>query len=240
MSAFQPALYAAAPSVRRATLEDLPRIARVFAAAFATDPVFRWLTRDRRSYHAALERFFLWTLRSRAVAQGETWLAVNGLAAAAWIPPYSSTSPRLLDELRMLRAILQLTGISRLPRGAAMAAAVSATQPKEPCFYLAFIGVAPRLQGAGLGSLLLERTLSRVDAARAHAYLENSNPDNLSLYQRAGFSVTHEIIARPDAPPLFAMWRPARTGAAPTVEFRNRKPWLLPEFGLQGSSTMSQ
>jgi ribosomal protein S18 acetylase RimI-like enzyme len=211
MTAVQRTPHGEAPLARRATPDDVPRIARVFAAAFAGDPVFRWLTRERRSHHAALERFFLWTLRSRTVAQGETWLAANGLAAAAWIPPYSSASPRLLDELRVLTAILQLTGIRHLRRGAAMASALAAAQqPEQPCFYLAFIGVAPRLQGAGLGSLLLQRMLSRVDAARAHAYLENSNPANLRLYERAGFRVTREIVARPDAPPLFAMWRPAR------------------------------
>ena len=213
MSAFQRLLPPEGPLVRRATLADVPRIARVFAAAFANDPVFRWLTRSRLSHHAALEQFFLWTLRSRTLAHGETWLGANGLAAAAWIPPYSSLeSPNLLDELRMLAAIIRLTGLRHLTRGAAMAEAIAEAQPEQPCFYLAFIGVAPRLQGAGLGSLLLERVLTRIDAAGAGAYLENSNPRNLALYERAGFRVTGEIVARADAPPLFAMWRaPRRT-----------------------------
>src|SRR5262245_37455713 len=90
-----------AEPVRRATPNDLPRIARLFTAAFAGDPVFRWLTHAGGSRHVALERFFLWTLRSRTLPHGETWLAADGLAAAAWIPPYSSpSSPSLLDDLR--------------------------------------------------------------------------------------------------------------------------------------------
>jgi ribosomal protein S18 acetylase RimI-like enzyme len=199
-------------SVRRATLDDVPRLARLFTAVFASDPVFCWLTRDGRSRHAALERFFLRILRSRTLPHGETWLAANGLAAAAWIPPYSSLqSPSLLDDLKMFPTILRLTGFPRLARGAAMAAAMADAHPEQPCFYLAFIAVAPRLQGAGLGSLLLERTLARVDAARAGAYLENSNPRNLRLYERAGFTVTREVIARRGAPPLFAMWRPPQS-----------------------------
>jgi ribosomal protein S18 acetylase RimI-like enzyme len=201
-------------TVRRATLDDVPRLSRLFAAVFADDPVFSWLTRAGRSRHTALERFFLKVLNSRTIPDGETWLAANGLAAAAWIPPYSPVqTPSLLDDLSMFPTILRLTGVQRLARGAAMAVAMSDAHPGQPCFYLAFIAVAPRLQGSGLGSLLLERTLARVDAARAPAYLENSNPRNLKLYERAGFSVTREIIARRDAPPLFAMWRPAkRTG----------------------------
>ena len=200
-------------TVRRATSDDVPRLARLFAAVFAQDPVFGWLTRAGRSRDAALERFFLHILKSRTLPHGETWLAANGLAAAAWIAPYSPLHlPSLIEDLLTLPAILRLTGFKKLSRGAAMAAAMGDAHPREPCFYLAFIAVAPRLQGAGLGSLLLERTLARVDAARAGAYLENSNPRNLKLYERAGFTVTREIVARKDAPPLFAMWRPAKRG----------------------------
>lgn len=207
--------------VRRATQDDVPRLARLFTAVFASDPVFGWLTRSGRARHAALEQFFLRILKTRTVPHGETWLAANGLAAAAWIPPYSPPSaPSLLDDLSMFPTLLRLTGLLRLPRGAAIAAAMAGSHPDETCFYLAFIGVAPRLQGAGLGSLLLERTLARVDAVGAPAYLENSNPRNLTLYERAGFSVTRKISAGRGAPPLFAMRRPART--------------------RQGSSTMSQ
>jgi ribosomal protein S18 acetylase RimI-like enzyme len=198
-------------TVRRATPDDVPRLARLFARVFATDPVFDWMARDDRSRHKALERFFLRILKSRTLPHGETWLTANGLAAVAWVPPYSPLqSPSLIDDLRMVPTILRLTGVPRLARGAAMASAMAGAHPAEPCFYLAFIAVAPRLQGAGLGTLLLDRTLQRVDAARAGAYLENSNPRNLTLYERAGFKVTREIIARRDAPPMFAMWRPAK------------------------------
>jgi ribosomal protein S18 acetylase RimI-like enzyme len=113
--------------------------------------------------------------------------------------------------LRILPKVLQLTGLMRLPRGAAMAAAMEHAHPKEPYFYLAFLGVAPRMQGSGLGSSLLRQTLQRADAAGVSAYLENSNPRNLRLYENAGFSVLHEIRARGDAPPVFAMRRPARS-----------------------------
>ncbi len=201
---------AEAESVRRATLQDCQRIARLFRAAFHSDPVFDWLVRSGARRERALQRFFLWTLQRRTIPLGETWISANRLGAAAWIPPYAATQLSLLDDLRMLPIILRLTGIPRLARGAAMAAAMEQAQPKEPHFYLAFIGVAPRLQGGGLGTLLLERSLARIDAMQANAYLDNSNPRNLRLYERSGFSVVREIVARRDAPPLYAMWRPAR------------------------------
>jgi ribosomal protein S18 acetylase RimI-like enzyme len=196
---------------RRASTDDAARIARLFAAAFAEDPVFNWLARAGRSRSLALQRFFFWVLRERSIQHGETWIAQDGYAAAAWIPPYADIgTASLREELRLLPVILGLTGFPRFSRGTAMAAALEEAHPKEPFFYLAFIGVAPRFQGSGLGSALLEETLARVDAAGSPAFLENSNPRNIKLYERAGFSVTHEIVARHGAPPLYAMWRPAR------------------------------
>jgi len=199
--------------VRRATQTDIPRIARLFTAAFAADPVFDWLARAGAKRPAALHRFFTWILERRTLPYGETWITADGFAAATWIPPYAPTSPsRLAEDFRLLPVMLRLTGISRLPRGASMAAAMEHAHPDLPYFYLAFIAVAPRMQGAGRGSALLRQTLQRADAANAHAYLENSNPRNLGLYQRAGFTVTKEIKARADAPPVYAMLRPANAG----------------------------
>ena len=207
--------------MRRATLADAPRVAQLFAASFARDPLFDWLARAGPSRQHALQRFFRWMLESRALPHGETWLTADGLAAAAWIPPYAQPGRTgFAADLRVLPVILRLTGLRRLPRGAAMSAAMEDAHPAAPYFYLAFIGVAPRMQGRGMGSSLLRQTLARADASGTGAYLENSNPRNLRLYERAGFSVIREIKARADAPPIFAMWRPASV--------------------RQGSSTMSQ
>ncbi|HEX3485172.1 MAG TPA: GNAT family N-acetyltransferase [Micropepsaceae bacterium] len=206
--------------IRRATPADVPALARLFAAAFARDPLFDWLARAGTKRQFALQRFFGWVLERRTLPHGETWMSADGAAAAAWIPPYAQSGSRWVEDLLVLPVILRLTGLARLPRGAAMASAMERAHPQAPYFYLAFIGVVPRMQGAGLGSSLLRHTLARADGAGVSAYLENSNPRNLKLYERAGFSVTNEVKARRDAPPVYAMWRPAKTG--------------------QGSSTMSQ
>jgi ribosomal protein S18 acetylase RimI-like enzyme len=198
------------PPARRATQGDADRIGMLFAAAFARDPVFNWLARTSGRAEA-LNRFFSWVMRERAIPRGETWLTSNGYAAAAWVPPYAEAKPdNFREEVRLLSVILSLTGMSRLSRGAAMARALEHSHPPEPYFYLAFIGVAPRFQGTGLGTELLEEFLSRVDAAGIPAFLENSNPRNIRLYERFGFRVIREIVARKDAPPLYAMLRPGR------------------------------
>ncbi len=147
-------------------------------------------------------------------------MRTDGLAAAAWIPPGVADSPAFfIDQLRLTPLLMSLTGVSRMGRGIALANAMD-DHPAEPHYYLAFVAVAPNRQRQGLGTALLQETLARVDRAGAPAYLENSSPKNLALYQRLGFRVIKEVRAGEGAPPLFAMWRPASGKQKPDAKAR--------------------
>jgi ribosomal protein S18 acetylase RimI-like enzyme len=111
--------------------------------------------------------------------------------------------------MKLMPMFVRLCGFPRLMRGSAMGDAMEKNHPHEPHFYLAFIAVAPRLQGLGLGGAMLEATIKRADAAHMPAYLENSNPKNTRLYERAGFAA-RKSISPGGAPPLIAMWRDRR------------------------------
>jgi ribosomal protein S18 acetylase RimI-like enzyme len=202
-----------AANPRRARDTDTTALARLFAAAFGSDPVMDWIARPGPKRAGGLERFFFWVLKTRAIPFGEVWMAGDGGCAAAWLPPDVPASPGgFVEQLQLLPMFLRLCGFPRLSRGSAMGDAMERNHPKDRHFYLSFIAVAPRLQGMGLGSAILEATLARADAAGLPAYLENSNPKNTRLYERHGF-VVRKSISPTGAPPLLAMWRNARTGA---------------------------
>jgi ribosomal protein S18 acetylase RimI-like enzyme len=197
----------AASHPRRARDGDAATLARLFAASFANDPVFDWIARRGPRRSEGLERFFFWLLQVRAIPFGEVWMAEDGTVATAWLPPdVPATAGGLMDQIRLLPMFLRLCGLPRITRGSSMADAMEKHHPHERHFYLAFIAVAPRLQGMGLGSAILEATVRRADAAGLPAYLENSNPRNTALYERHGF-VRQKNIAPKGAPPLIAMWR---------------------------------
>ncbi len=199
-----------AANPRRAKAGDAPQLARLFAAAFQTDPVMDWIARRGPKRAAGLERFFYWLLSTRAIPFGEVWMADDGSVAAAWLPPEAPASPGgFVEQMRLIPMFWRLCGLPRLMRGNAMGDAMEKNHPHEPHYYLAFIAVAPRFQGMGLGSALMQATLARVDTANAPAYLENSNPKNTKLYERSGF-VRQKNIAPKNAPPLIAMWRDAK------------------------------
>jgi len=209
MSEDRNALLRAASNPRRATENDAAVLARLFAAAFTADPVFDWIARPGAKRARALEQFFFWLLRVRAIPFGEVWMSGDASVCAVWLPPGSDASPGgVFEQLKLMPLFVRLCGFPRLRRGSAMADAMEKNHPHEAHFYLAFIAVAPRLQGLGLGGAMLEATLKRADAMKMPAYLENSNPRNARLYERVGF-VARKNIAPQAAPPLIAMWRPA-------------------------------
>jgi ribosomal protein S18 acetylase RimI-like enzyme len=201
-------LLAGAANPRRARETDARALARLLAAAFQTDPVFDWMTRPGPRRAIVMEEFFFWILRTRAIPFGEVWMSEG--VVAVWIPPDAPASPGgFVEQLRLLPLFWRLCGLPRLGRGAAIGEAMEKSHPHESHFYLAFLAVAPRLQGMGLGGTLLETTIRQADENRWACYLENSNPRNTRLYERLGF-MTRRNIAPAGAPPMMAMWRPAQ------------------------------
>ena len=79
----------------------------------------------------------------------------------------------------------------------------------EDAWYLAIIGVDPAYQGTGIGSQLMKKALERVDSEGLTAYLESSNPRNMSLYERCGFEVIGQIQIG-ECPVIHPMIREAR------------------------------
>ena len=80
----------------------------------------------------------------------------------------------------------------------------------RPHWYLNVIATLPSHQGRGLGARALRPMVERFDAAGEPAYLESSNPRNMTLYRRHGFEELGDPIDLPDGPSLYPMWREPR------------------------------
>lgn len=78
--------------------------------------------------------------------------------------------------------------------------------PDEPHVHLGPIGVAPRMQGRGVGTALMNRYIEYLQQEKAAGYLETDRPENVEFYKRFGFVIRHEetLIGTP----TWYMWRP--------------------------------
>jgi ribosomal protein S18 acetylase RimI-like enzyme len=121
--------------------------------------------------------------------------------AALWLPP------EVHPDEDMLITLLQRTGSAQVQKdGLAVIEQMGRHHPREPHWYLPLIGVDPSHQGKGYGSALLQHALISCDRNHTLAYLESSNPKNISLYEQHGFTLLGTIQVG-TSPPLFPMLR---------------------------------
>jgi len=191
------------PNLRRATIDDVHRLKAVMADAFFDDPIFGWLMPDETTRRARLRRYFGIELRYLALARGRVWTTSDLGGAALSLPP---------GAWRVPLPVTLLEGSAfggRVYRAARVGLAIEWRHVRESHYYVRDVGVAPEMQGRGLGSALLRPTLDRCDREGVPAYLEASSDRNAALYERLGFRLTRELRVG-GSPPLRLMLRPAQ------------------------------
>lgn len=191
------------PTVRAAGPDDEAAVLSVVALAFASDPIARWATPDPVKFLASMPQIAK-AFGGRGFAHDSVYIAEGGGGAALWLPP--GVEP---DSERMSEIVFQHGQLDRLPELGELMERVRAYHPEEPHWYLPLIGVDPAAQGRGIGAALMKHALARCDAEGATAFLESSNPRNVSLYERHGFEVITTVQVG-SSPPMTPMVRRPR------------------------------
>ncbi len=191
------------PIVKTATEYDEAPIIDVLALAFSTDPGARWVWPNPQQYLMYFPSFVK-AFGGKAFTHGSAY-SVDGYASAAlWLPP--DVHP---DEDAM-NALLQRTASDQTQKDVfAVFEQMDRYHPSEPHWYLPLIGVDPFHQGKGLGSALMQHALIPCDRDKKSAFLESTNPKNISLYERHGFELLGTIQVG-TSPIFFPMLRKPR------------------------------
>jgi ribosomal protein S18 acetylase RimI-like enzyme len=188
--------------IRNTTCDELARTVASIVAAFLTDPLARFACPSPHEYFYAMP-LVIPEFAGRSFEHGTAYVSADFSAAALWLPPGVHPDGEALE--RVLRETVRP---ERLHALLGTFEEMDKWHPEEPHWYLPLIGVDPQLWNRGLGSALMRHVLARCDQEGATAYLESSNPRNISLYERHGFEVMGEI----------------QVGAAPVVRPMLRRP----------------
>ena len=191
------------PKIKQAVPEDRGRLLKTALLAFAVDPMARWICGDAARFLDSVGEFFD-GFGGRAFEHGSAWTANDGQAIALWLPP--GIEP---DGERMVGVLQQNAEPQLMEEMMVVLGQMEHFHPTEDHWYLPIIGCDPLYLGQGLGGLLMKAALERVDADGLPAYLESSNPRNVSLYERHGFEVIGEI-QHGSSPVMLPMYRAAR------------------------------
>ncbi len=189
--------------IHRSTKADIARVIDTIVLGFSADPIIRWLFPEPQQFlttFPTVTRLF----GGRAFEHDSAYHIDGYVGGALWLPP--DIHP---DEDGLTALFQDKIGGQMLDDIFSMFEQMGKFHPDEPCWHLALIAVDPAQQGNGYGSTLLEHTLTSCDKDKKLAYLESTNPANLSLYQRYGFELVGNIQAGA-SPPMFPMIREPR------------------------------
>ena len=194
-----------APSVRKASFDDVPRLAVALGRAFDSDPPMRWFLRDDERRVELARQMFDVMLRTVHISRDACYTTEDVAGGALWVPP-GRWALGFLQQLRLLPGMIRVFGRD-LPRAQRGLAVMDSGHPRRPHWYLDSLGVEPESQGRGIGSALMRPVLERCDRDRMPAYLNAGSPRSRNLYMRHGFRVTEEFRLPEQGPPLWRMWR---------------------------------
>jgi ribosomal protein S18 acetylase RimI-like enzyme len=190
--------------VRPASPADEQQAVGVITLAFAADPMARWAFPDPTTYLSVWPDFVR-AFGGNGLTHGATHLVEGGVGAAMWLPP--GVQP---DSDTMMAMTERYILADRMDDMMQVFAQMENYHPADDCWYLPLIGVDPLAQGQGYGAALLRYALPHCDREGIAAYLESSNPRNISLYERHGFEKLGTIQAGTSPTMVPMLRRPLR------------------------------
>jgi ribosomal protein S18 acetylase RimI-like enzyme len=84
-------------------------------------------------------------------------------------------------------------GLSNVKKAMDRESKIKKFHPKEPMYYLWFIGVDPKEQNKGIGSTLLKDVIKQAELKNRSVYLETSTLKNIPWYEKFGFKIYNEL-----------------------------------------------
>jgi GNAT superfamily N-acetyltransferase len=188
-------------SVSAARESDRDAVIATLVAAFADDPVERWLWPGDEEYGAHFPAFV-------AAFAGFEQAGVSKLgdcdAVAVWLPPGAEPDGDAIADV-LSRTVAPEKHADLF----AVAEQMDASHPAFRHWYLPWLGVRPDRQGRGLGGELLSHGLETADADDLPTYLETPNPRTVPFYERHGFRLIGTAQAGA-CPPVALMLRERR------------------------------
>ena len=187
---------------RQATQDELAQTVDCVVAAFITDPLARFAWPSPHDYLQSMP-LCVREFATGSFEHGSALVAANFCGSALWLPPGVHPNAEALEQL-----FRDTAKPEHLDDVLATVEKMGEWHPDEPHWYLPMIGVEPNAQKRGIGGALMSYGVSRCDQEGMPAYLESSNPRNISVYERHGFQVMGEI----------------RVGEAPVITPMLRRP----------------
>jgi ribosomal protein S18 acetylase RimI-like enzyme len=193
---------------------DFEGLVDLMARAFLHSTLYTWVARDEKERLKILNAMFRFRVTGWLERSLETELALEEgriIASATWRPPQDENA-KPGNTRRSMAEVFAGLDPEVAERWSKFQPAIEAHEKLivQPAWELAPVAVLPEKQGKKIGSALITRKLTALDAAGLPCYLCTQDRINLAIYERFGFRKIEEILIAPGGPVSYTMLRAGR------------------------------
>lgn len=176
--------------MKKAEYKDKDLIVDILTRSFETNQSVNYIVKQDAQRVTRIEALMNYSFEV-CYLFGDVFLSDDNKSCALVLYPdkkRTTIKSILLDA----KLILSCVGLKNVKKTLTREAIIKKIQPKEPMYYLWFIGVDPSYQNTGIGSALLKELIADSELKERPIYLETSTLKNLPWYKKFGFNVYHE------------------------------------------------
>jgi ribosomal protein S18 acetylase RimI-like enzyme len=179
------------------TTVGLVEAAEVLGLAVKDDPIFVHCLPDSTDREQGVP-MMMQSFLKLGLMHGEVWTTPPPITGVAWWIP-SNLPPINRDEIGAAGVATAADAwgeeaSARFQGFISDIGEVTSALGSKPHWHLSWIGVDPGHQGQGIGSALIRRLTSRVDADGVECDLYDFVPENVALYEHFGFKVAIDSV----------------------------------------------
>ena len=175
----------------KATYSDKPTVIDILCDAFDTNKSVNYVVKQDKNRRKRIKNLMDYSFEV-CYLFGEVLLSDDKKACALVLFPdkKKTTFKSILLDAKLATSCIGITRISKVMNRDAK---IKSFYPKEPVYYLWFIGVDPEFKRKGIGSALLSDIIRESKIMERPIYLETSMPENIIFYKKFGFKVYNEL-----------------------------------------------
>jgi len=174
-----------------ATYSDKNNVVDILAASFDDNKSVNYIVKQDAHRKQRLRQLMSYSF-DVCNSFGRVLFSENKKACALVVFPDKKRTT-LKSTLWDIKLITNCIGFKGVSQALSREKKIKTLQPKEPLYYLWFIGVTPDDQHKGLGSALLTEIIQDAEQKKRTLCLETSTGKNIPWYQKHGFTIYNEL-----------------------------------------------
>ena len=175
----------------RASYDDKKTIVDILAKSFDDNQSVNYIVKQDSKRQERIRKLMEYSF-DVCHSFGKVFLSDDKKACALILLPdkKKTTLAAIWGDIKL---IFSSIGIANIKKAMSREAKIKALQPKQPIYYLWFIGVSPEDQGKGIGSTLLKEILAECGFDKRIVCLETSTLKNIPWYEKFGFTIYNQL-----------------------------------------------